>query len=203
LAFTLSCSGGDDNDGGGGGGNAQDGCSNVAVSNNTMTCGGKTYRTVEIGGKKWMAENLNYAVDESVCYDDLESNCDQYGRLYNWATAMGICPIGWHLPSDDDWKALMTAVGGSATAGTKLKADNDLWNGDGRGTDDFGFSALPGGYGTSGGSFYYVSNVSLWWSSTENDASTAYGRYMDDNNANVLRNYGDKGNLCSVRCVKD
>jgi len=174
---------------------------------------GQTYRTVEIGTQTWMAENLNYNASGSKCYLNEASFCDQYGRLYNWTTAMansassaanpsgvqGICPTGWHLPSDAEWDALMTAVGGSSTAGTKLKATSG-WYDNGNGTDIYGFSALPGG---SYGGFYNAGDYGFWWSSTEGDASGAYGRYMGYLDADVGRNYGVKASLLSVRCVQD
>jgi hypothetical protein len=73
---------------------------------------GQTYKTVTIGTQIWMAENLNYETTNSYCYDDDPSNCSKYGRLYTWAAATKACPIGWHLPSDDEWNTLFTAVGG-------------------------------------------------------------------------------------------
>ncbi|MGM9985270.1 MAG: fibrobacter succinogenes major paralogous domain-containing protein, partial [Fibrobacter intestinalis] len=83
---------------------------------------GKTYRTVEIGKQVWMAENLNYEMDGSYCYDNEATNCQKYGRLYTWAAAMQACPEGWHLPSEAEWETLITAVGGEDVAGLKLKS---------------------------------------------------------------------------------
>jgi len=166
-----------------------------------------------------MAENLNYetADGSSKCYSNNTDNCDIYGRLYNWSTAMGsfasstanpsgvqgVCPSGWHLPSDAEWDALMTAVGGSSTAGTKLKADSPLWNNNGKGTDEFGFSALPGGIGSASGSFYDVGSYGIWWSATEYSASNAYRRYMGYDDASVYRDTDVKTDLYSVRCVQN
>jgi uncharacterized protein (TIGR02145 family) len=114
----------------------------------------------------------------------------------------GICPSGWHIPSDAEWTALTNYVGGSSTAGTKLKAKS-RWNNNGNGTDDYGFSALPGGGGGSDGSFVSVGSYGFWWSATEGYNSGAYDRSIQYNLSNVLGLYGDKSNLCSVRCVKD
>jgi len=120
-----------------------------------------------------MAENLNYEADGSKCYENKTENCDKYDRLYNWETAMKACPKSWHLPSDAEWTKLTDFVGSSSTAGTKLKATSG-WNSNGNGTDEFGFAALPGGDGYSGGSFYGVGNYGFWWSASENSDYYAY-----------------------------
>jgi hypothetical protein len=130
ITFTFNaCS----TDGGGGEGNES-----------SLEYGGKTYKTVVIGTQNWMAENLNYNVSGSHCYDNLESNCNKYGRLYDWATAKTVCPAGWHLPSGTEWATLINYVGGSNIAGKKLKATSG-WNNGGNGQNTYGFSALPGG----------------------------------------------------------
>jgi len=166
----------------------------------------KTYKAVRIASQWWMAENLNYAVSGSKCYDNNPENCKKYGRLYDWKTAMKACPYGWHLPSDAEWDMLMTAVDGEETAGTKLKARSG-WNSyqgkSGNGTDEYGFSALPGGYGNSSGSFIYVGDNGLWWIAPEYYASDAYFRSMGCHYADVYRRYDIKSFLYSVRCVQD
>jgi uncharacterized protein (TIGR02145 family) len=163
-----------------------------------------------------MARNLNYNAEGSKCYGNDPANCGIYGRLYNWATAMalpsncnssscsfqigakhkGICPSGWHIPSDAEWQTLVNFAGGNEIAGKKLKAKNG-WKSDGEksgnGTDDYGFVALPGGDGNYGG----------WWSATENDASSTYDRYMLHESKYVYRYNSNKFNLHSVRCLKD
>jgi uncharacterized protein (TIGR02145 family) len=174
-----------------------------------------------------MAKNLNCNVEGSKCYNNDEANCDKYGRLYDWATAMvlpdcgygtscssqiganhrGICPSGWHIPSDDDWDILIATVGGKDIAGTKLKATSE-WNSYGDvplGTDEFGFAALLGGRvdGWSYGNFYAVGDVGSWWSATEGDARHAYGWHMLYNYEDVQRYDNDKTDLFSVRCLQD
>ncbi|MDR2581108.1 MAG: hypothetical protein LBC85_08970 [Fibromonadaceae bacterium] len=186
---------------------------------------GKTYKTVVVGSQTWMAENLNYEVSGSACYDNNPSNCVTYGRLYNWATAMGlastcnssscasqvqsmqqgVCPVGWHLPNSAEWTALMNHVG--SNAGTKLKANSNLWLSNGSGTDDFGFSALPGGRG--GGGFVFVGNCGFWWSATEASGSLstrnneAGFRRMGNDLLGCMMETGNKGRLFSVRCLKN
>jgi uncharacterized protein (TIGR02145 family) len=165
----------------------------------------KVYRKVKIGGQTWMAENLNYAANSSVCYG-YENNaeyCAKYGRLYNWSTAKTACPTGWHLPSDGEWTTLTDNVGGSETAGTKLKSTSG-WNEDGNGTNESAFSALPGGSGGSDGSFFdNAGGLGHWWSATEHDAFGAWYRVMGYGHGVVFRVHDDKTNLISVRCVQD
>ncbi len=189
------------------------------------------FKTVEIGTQIWMAENLNCDVEGSKCYgesgpvtvdyyndifitetlspDKVQANCVTYGRLYDGATAMTVCPKGWHLPSKIEWDVLITTVGNGA--GKKLKATNGWnysYNGgvSGNGTDEYGFSAMPGGFGFSGGgfSFYWVGDTGGWWSSSNYDSldDTHYIQLMgyDDD---VGWNGYDKMFLFSVRCLKD
>ncbi len=178
---------------GGGGG------SSPSSSSFTDSRDGQSYKTVVISNQTWMAENLNYNASGSKCYDNSSSNCDEYGRLYDWSTARNACPSGWHLPTDEEWTALTDYVGGDN--GTKLKATSG-WYGNGNGTDNYGFSALPGGGGLSDGSFGYA-GVGCWWSSTERYSSLAYYRHMGYNYSGVGRDSNDKSNLFSVRCLQD
>jgi len=185
---------------------------------------GKTYRTVRIGNQTWMAENLNYKTGTSVCYDNADSNCTKYGRHYNWDDAMTACPAGWRVPTDEDWDSLALAAGGQRVedgydgydgydwkfAGKKLKSttgwddceDDDGKLVSGNGTDEFGFSALPGGDGTSDGSFISAGYNGQWWSATEYDASYAWNRYMGYISDRVGRYYNSKTDLLSLRCVR-
>jgi len=168
----------------------------------TDTRDGKTYRTVKIDKMVWMAENLNFAAKGSVCYENKNANCAKYGRLYNWETALKACPAGYRLPSDDEWTAFVDYVGGKEKAGTKLKSKAG-WNNNGNGTNDYGWSALPGGYGFSSGYFLDAGNVGCWWGTTEDNADDALGRGMDYDTENVFTYNGSKRDLFSVRCVKD
>ena len=161
---------------------------------------GKFYKTVKIGGQVWMAENLSYAAEGSKCYNNEEANGAKYGRLYDWETAKKACPAGWHLPSDEEWTALENAVGDSSRDRKTLKSTSG-WNNDCNGTDDYGFSALPGGYGSSGGGFDGAGDSGYWWR-TDGGVYTLHRNYyysaMD-----VLRRPDFKTDLYSVRCLQD
>ncbi len=183
MAFTFSCS----SDGGDGG-----------------TCSAN-FRTVIIGSQTWMAENLNCDVEGSKCYDNNPSNCETYGRLYNWATAMnlpsncnssscssqiqskhrGICPAGWHIPSRADWEAVTAYISS---------------------TDDYGFSVLPSGFGLLGS--FYDGGGGWWWTASEDD-SDYYAYYLNIVNieSGSMEVYSGtmalKNMLFSVRCLKD
>jgi len=162
---------------------------------------GKKYKTVIIGTQTWMAENLNYEAKESKCYDDKPENCSKYGRLYNWYESDdGFCPYGWHLPNDAEWGKLTGFIGNDA--GNKLKATNG-WSGNGNGTDNYGFSALPGGWCNSNGNFFKVDSNGSWWSDTEYKSDNASSRNMLYNGSLVGTHSSDKSNLYSVRCVQD
>lgn len=105
---------------------------------------GQVYKTVKIGGREWMAENLNYYVFDTYCYDMDSLNCEKYGRLYSWDEAFKACPEGWVLPTVDEWYALFGEVGGDDVAGYLLKA-SEGWEFGGNGIDAFGFNMLPAG----------------------------------------------------------
>jgi uncharacterized protein (TIGR02145 family)/uncharacterized repeat protein (TIGR02543 family) len=162
---------------------------------------------------------------KTLTSSEIQANCNKYGRLYTWSAAMngassssknpsgvrGICPVGWHLPSDAEWDALVDAVGGWEVAGKKLKSTSG-WNWDdddnvsGNGTDEHVFSALPGGLtgGSGDGIFYNAGIVNFWWTATAIPGSVyaycpvmSYGHdyvFMD----NLEVNFG-----ISVRCVGD
>jgi uncharacterized protein (TIGR02145 family) len=135
---------------------------------------GKMYRIVRIGSQVWMAENLNYQTVGSWCYDDDTSNCAKYGRLYTWDAAMAACPASWHLPSREEWDKLVAFVGGIDSAGTKLKSKSPDWDG----TDDYEFSAMPGGYRgftIIDGSLFcrHLGSKGFWWTTMNYDGYVA------------------------------
>jgi uncharacterized protein (TIGR02145 family) len=213
-----------------------------------------SYKTVTISDQTWMAENLNYKVAGSLCYgegnsgysaSEVQFNCDKYGRLYDWATAMelpdkcnrtsektdpvncaiqnkhrGICPSGWHLPSNAEWDKLIRYLDGdkdtyspytSLTAAIHLRAASGWYDCGPSGSgsrysceDPYGFSALPGGKGYSDGKFNFVGYRSYWWSSSE-QSFLAYNRYIQHGFSGIVSYISDrKGeNLVSIRCVED
>jgi len=163
---------------------------------------GKTYKTVTIGKQTWMAENLNYEAEGSKFYNDDPANGEKYGLLYDWETAMKVCPPGWHLPSNKEWHYLANFAGGDEIAGEKLKA-TDGWNDSDDSTDDYGFSALPGGVYSYDG-FRNAGSSGYWWSSSEGSSDWAYDWVMINCRPNVFCNHNTaKDNLLSVRCLQD
>ncbi|MDR2583349.1 MAG: fibrobacter succinogenes major paralogous domain-containing protein [Fibromonadaceae bacterium] len=175
-----------------------------AIEKGSFTDGrdNKIYKTVKLGNQTWMAENLNYNSTGSKCYEDKEINCKKYGRLYDYPTAKSACPSGWHLPNNAEWQALVDLAGGDNFAGKVLKAFSG-WNENGNGTDAFGFSALPSGYGSSYGSFGSVGNTGYWWRDFEFNANRAFYIFMFYKRDDVSRNMNDKRDFYSVRCVQD
>ena len=217
----------------------------VSVSNGSGETGtvtdieGNTYKTIKIGNQWWMAENLNvthYRNGDTIpnvtnssdwqnlttgtyCnYNNDASNADTYGRLYNWYAvndSRKIAPIGWHVPTDEDWKTLEKYLGmsqseanGTSFRGTneggKLKETGTIhWQSPNKGaTNESGFSALPGGYRDHDGIYYTIGRIADFWSSTVT-GSYAWNRYVTYNNSGVSRNNAHKRGGFSVRCVKD
>jgi len=185
------------------------------------------YSTDQIGDRCWFAENLRttmYADGSSIpevtdngtwsglstgarCnYDNDASNVATYGRLYNWhaaTDAAGLCPSGWHVPTDDEWTALETYLGvngHSGAEGTALKATSG-WS-TGNGTNDAGFSALPGGSRFYNGFFYNLGYNGYWWSSSPSGGD-AWRRGLTNFDPDIYRNSSDPRNGFSVRCLRD
>ena len=187
----------------------------------------QVYRTITIEvpaenySEVWMAKNLNIVAENSWCGGN---DCSVYGRLYTWAAAIGrtenecgynhtcepsgtvrgVCPEGWHLPNNNEWNELFTAVGGSSVAGKVLKSETG-WKSSSviENTDDYLFTALPAGYRNFNGSFDLVGDNAYFWSSTEYNLEEAH--YVDlyySTDYAYLRNYYKDGGV-SVRCLKD
>lgn len=193
---------------------------------------GQIYKTVSIGSQTWMAQNLNYETANSYCYNDSAKYCSKYGRLYTWAAAMdsvgiwstngkgcgydgscspiypvhGVCPSGWHLPSEDEFKTLFTAVDGwsyGSYVGKKLKSTSG-WSDweyygvkSGNGSNDYSFSALPAGFRNDNDEYKCEGEAARFWSSTQDYV------YLTNVGDNSGLSIAHKGNGFSVRCVKD
>ncbi len=143
-------------------------------------------------------------------------NYTTYGVLYNWPAAMnsasgsssnpsgvqGVCPTGWHLPSDAEWTELTDYMGGKSD---KLKATGVLWPYPNGATNETGFTALPGGYRSTNGDFSIIGYTGNWWSATEFGISGAgaYNHFITDSDKDVIRTFLNKENGFSIRCVKD
>lgn len=159
---------------------------------------GQIYRTVKIAGQVWMAENLNYEVENSSCFKNSADSCAKYGRLYT-LPIQGVCPSGWHLPSGVELNALVTEAGGPIVAGLHLKSRTD-WYRTVRGTDALGFAALPAGRWSKDNGF--VGGITAFWSSSERDSIHVYAMHLSDYRADIT--FSDKDNVAySVRCLKN
>ena len=171
---------------------------------------GKVYKTVKIGKQVWMAENLAYqpASGNYWAYHNNAENIALYGYLYDWQTALNVCPTGWHLPTDAEWSKLTDYLGGEDAAVGKLKATGTIKAGTGlwsapntNATNETGFAALPGGYRNSGGTFSAIGLSGNWWSATEDGNAWIRTIYYTD--SPVERILGSKEDGFSVRCLRD
>jgi uncharacterized protein (TIGR02145 family) len=202
----------------------------------------KIYPTILIGTQCWMARNLNVgaridqsgnqannSIIEKYCYSNSESNCDIYGGLYQWNEAMqysttpgirGICPTGWHFPTDAEWTTLTDYVNSqpsyqcNSTSGwiAKSMAATTLWNsstntcaiGNNLSQNNAtGFSGLPGGDRYNNGGFGDVGYYGFWWTSSEYSSYFAWYRYLYYYYPEVFRYYNSKECGFSVRCLRD
>lgn len=161
----------------------------------------KSYPTIIIDGKTWLAENLNYKIGKSWCYNYKEANCTQYGRLYDWESAIEACKslgAGWRLPSDKEWREMTKLFGGSdddARDGGKAASDALITGG------STGFQATLGGWRRSSGSYGGRGSLGYYWSSADVDAglSVLYNFF----NGKLRRSRSFKSNGLSCRCIKD
>jgi len=149
---------------------------------------GKIYKTVVIGTQTWFQSNLNYAVDDSKCYNGSEANCDKYGRLYDWETAKKVCPENWHLPSKAEWQTLVDLAGS---------------------LNEYGFTALLGGIAWCGWDcskpdFREEGWGGYWWvSDGDSGDSQAFGWFICNEYEKAKLSSFWTTYLLSVRCIKD
>ena len=208
---------------------------NVTASEaQTFSCGDQVsfdhyaYNTVQIGQQCWFAENLRttvYASGKAIpattedwkniqfgarCdYDNDARGVETYGRLYNWYAVdnpQGLCPMGWHVPTDLEWADLegyIASQGYNENEGVALKESPEAWGStEDRATNSFGFSALPGGNRYDNGNFKSVQTVGNWWSSSLKRRS-AWSRSLYSSDAKIRRYYLPRGWGLSVRCLRD
>lgn len=205
----------------------------------TVEYEGQVYNTIQIFSQCWLKENLNVGMMiqgsqemsendtiEKYCYDNEPDSCVKYGGLYQWNEMMqytvqqgtqGICPPGWHLPTDEEWNMLEGAVDSQFgigdnewdgtgwrgyDAGTNLKTTSGWFDG-GNGTDLFGFSSLPGGWCNDSGIFEFIGRFSYCWMSTEESTTFSWLRLLTYNRPDLgyymnLKDYG-----FGARCLRD
>lgn len=207
----------------------------LAVPEDTVTdIDGNIYHIAEIGSRKWFKENLRvtrYRTGEAIpevkpdaqwkiltngaraIYDHNGTNLPVYGFLYNFFAVTdprGVCPAGWHVATDNEWKALGTSLGGMAIAGGKMKSTGTIEQGTGlwyapnaEADNSSGFTGLPGGYRINYGTFYSIGNVGMFWTSTDTSSVNAWNYILDANNGSLKRNFNLLQNGFSVRCCKD
>lgn len=199
----------------------------LVAQNNNIACGkavtyqGEVYSTIQIGKQCWFKKNLNVGTliklgekqtkndtIEKFCYDNKPANCETYGGLYQWNEAMqyvttegaqGICPTGWHIPTNEDWKTLTESVNDKAAnlIGKKAKIGHAYSN-------KSGFSALFAGYSDHiFGCFYGISNYGHIWSSSASSKKRAYGTRLGYNYDTISFYYDKKGYGFSIRCIKN
>jgi uncharacterized protein (TIGR02145 family) len=204
-------------------------CKKDDINNIITDIDGNVYTSVKIGTQEWMVENLKTTryndgsaiplVTSDTAWSNLKTpgycwyNNDApaykntYGALYNWYTVNTgrLCPKGWHVPSNDEWKILTTFLGGGDIAGGKLKeAGFTHWRSpNSAATNEMGFTALPGGCRYGNGSFYMRGLYGFWWTTSEDISGGAFTRGMDDDETDVSKHTGVKGVGASVRCVRD
>jgi uncharacterized protein (TIGR02145 family) len=188
-----------------------------------------SYNTVKIGNQCWTRENLKvskYRNGEAIptglnnadwlntkngayaIYDNSNVNDAIYGKLYNWYAvrdSRGICPTGWHVPTDGEWTTLTNFLGGEIVAGGKMKSlGTTYWQSPNtEATNESDFSVLPGGYSSLGGGFSIIRGNAFFWSASEKGSYVSWGRSLSYNNGDVYRDYYDKRDGFSVRCLRD
>ena len=159
----------------------------------------QTYKVVKIGDQVWTAENIRYKSGSYNYPDGDAANESAYGLLYDWDTAKRICPDGWHLPTQEEWRNLMNEIDAkNEVTGKKLKSAK-YWNG----SDDYGFAALPAGY-WDGDEYFGFGEGSSFWSSTEHTKSlTAYVLNLFDELDGASLGFQSISEPASVRCLQD
>lgn len=166
---------------------------------------GKNYATISIGNQTWMAENLSFNLNAgSYAYDNDEQLVNRYGRLYTQEGALKGCPVGWHLPTVEEWQVLINNLGGDNLAGSRMKS-TELWASPNSGANNMSaFNALPAGSKYhSDGSYNNMGDHALFWSGTVFDHNTSWFFYVNHDRTKSYQNRLRKTSGFSVRCVKN
>jgi uncharacterized protein (TIGR02145 family) len=189
---------------------------------------GDVYKTVKIGNQTWFAENLRFTgnipqvtsqqawaaiyTDGNQTgqpawsyYDNDPNNNAVYGKLYNWyAVNTGtLCPQGWHIPTDAEWTTLTNFLGGSVEAGVKIKSVTGWTDPNKAGTNESGFTGLPGGGRHVYGGFNGLGNDGTWWSSTPEGTNDAWRWSVDSYYGFAIRYFNSMAYGFSCRCLRD
>ena len=171
----------------------------------TVELGGQTYEVVVLNGLTWMAENLNYKVSNSWCYDNDPANCREYGRLYTWQAAQNACEaLGWRLPTDEEWREMAKLYGGyydypeGKAIGDAEKTYEALIEG-----GQSGFSAQLGGWRRSDGGLGYLGRSGNYWSATEFGSNQGWLYTFSRDFGKLYRYSLNKSYGHSCRCVRD
>jgi len=166
---------------------------------------GKIYNIVVIGEQTWMAQNLDYCGEDGNLgkwYVNDPEYGTKYGRLYNWFEAKMAVPLGWHLPINKDWQILVDFVGGEKVAGNRLRTKGGWINSFHKGTDKYGFSAMPGGIHDTDNTFYLEKANGYWWAATGNGSKKAWSWSINYLYSHIYKSTRSKETRFSVRCVK-
>lgn len=174
--------------------------SRPAVVRITDSRDGKSYPTVVIGTQTWMAQNLNFSVPGSACYENKKQNCEELGRLYDWNMAKSACPEGWHLPTEEEWDLLEQVAGGDS-AGYHLKSSSG-WENQGNGPDSKGFDGIPSGDLNKTGLYLRRGVSASYWTASSKFGGGAWFRSLHFFDTKIIHDNTEKSAGFSVRCVK-
>ncbi len=205
------------------------GCKKKDDSPTVTDVDGNVYNTVQIGSQVWLKQDMKttrYRNGDDIgtttpatknisgeanpkyqwAYNGNESNVATYGRLYTWHAvndSRGVCPAGWHVPSDAEWMALVSFLGGDIEADAKLKENSSLWDSPNEANNQSGFTARPGGWRGDYGYFDYMGENGWWWSSTGESATFAYDFRLQAGYGPVHFNASGRKDGLAIRCIKD
>lgn len=192
-------------------------CTDVPkINNESVTIGTQTWCSKNLDISTYQNGDLIPEVQDSVAWSQLTTgawcynyndpaNGAKYGKLYNFYAIndpRGLAPIGFHIPTQEDWNILVGYLGGKAIAGAKMKSQTG-WDNNGNGTNESGFTALAGGERQNDGYFNGIGSWTCWWSSTEDARIGAWAFEVERFDSKVISNPSYKRDGCAVRCIRD